>query len=378
MHERLYELIRQHLTMRLVIPPGAKTRKTDTDSVGKYAGGAKFSDLENWLANLVVLFEAEQYGGADRDRERILHVPQFLNDEAKRWFNRHVLHVRRTQLMWSFEEVVTGLYDCFIHPSTMQDARAAFFAARYTESKGIQGFYDTLVDHAQNMAVYPDAYQIVETFLRGIPTYIRERMIKDGLSPEVNTIDDFVAEAKKHEAAKKTLDYYNKIIQQANPAQKASTPTDPSKPTMKKVGTTLVRRPCPRGNAKDVSENRRLFIKPKDPHNRGAPTANQHRPRNSAKPHHPGHPGSGPQAKSLRCFRCGGLGHWADKCEENVKDQVQAAHTEKPKDPQNGVEEQADDDKSSAHSSRASHDANLADDEEYVEMDVYEQNSFYE
>jgi hypothetical protein len=65
MHERLYELIRQHLTVRLVIPPGAKTRKTDMDSVGKYARGAKFSDLENWLANLVVLFEAEQYGGAD-------------------------------------------------------------------------------------------------------------------------------------------------------------------------------------------------------------------------------------------------------------------------------------------------------------------------
>jgi hypothetical protein len=94
MHKRLYELIWQHLTVRLVIPPGAKTRKTDTDSVGKYARGAKFSDLENWLANLVVLFEAEQYGGADRDREHILHVPQFLDDEAKRWFNCHVLHVR--------------------------------------------------------------------------------------------------------------------------------------------------------------------------------------------------------------------------------------------------------------------------------------------
>jgi hypothetical protein len=61
--------------------------------VGKYTGGAKFSDLENWLANLVVLFEAEQYGGDDRDRERVLHVPQFIEGEAKRWFNRHVLHV---------------------------------------------------------------------------------------------------------------------------------------------------------------------------------------------------------------------------------------------------------------------------------------------
>jgi hypothetical protein len=61
-----------------------------------------------------------------------------------------------------------------------------------------------------------------------------------------------------------------------------------------------------------------------------------------------------------------------------MKDQVRAAHMEKPEDLQNGVEEQADDDKSSAHSSHTSHNANLADDEEYVEIDVYEQNSFYE
>ena len=65
MHKRLYELIQQHLSVRLVIPPGMKTRKTDICSIGKYIRGAKFSDLENWLANLVVLFEAEQYRGAD-------------------------------------------------------------------------------------------------------------------------------------------------------------------------------------------------------------------------------------------------------------------------------------------------------------------------
>jgi hypothetical protein len=142
-----------------VIPQGAKTHKTETHSVGKYSGGAKFSDLENWLANLIALFEAEQYGRTDRDREHVLHVPQSVDGEAKKWFNRHVLHVHRTQLTWSFKEVIIGLYDRFIHASMMQDAHAAFFAAHYSEEKGIQGFYDILVDHAQTMAVYPDTYQ---------------------------------------------------------------------------------------------------------------------------------------------------------------------------------------------------------------------------
>jgi hypothetical protein len=379
MHERLYELIQQHLTIRLVIPHSAKTRKTDTGSVGKYTGGAKFSDLENWLANLVVLFKAEQYGGDDRDRERVLHVPQFIEGKAKRWFNRHVLHVRRTQLTWSFEEVIVGLYDRFIHPSTMQDARAAFFAARYSEEKGIQGFYDSLVDHAQNMAVYPDTYQIVETFLQGTPAYIREHMIKDGLSPEVHTIDDFVTEAKKHEAAKKTLDYYNKMIQQSNPGKKPAMPREMPKPNLRKVGTTLIRRSRPKPiqmNSKDVSENRRLFIKPKEHHRRGAQDTHH-----NTKPHHNqlNMKRIGPKQpmKESQCFKCGGLGHWADKCEE--KDQICAAHTEKPDEHQSMADaEQVDDDKSSTNGSHASQDAELADDEEYVEMDIYEQNSYYE
>jgi hypothetical protein len=182
MHERLYTLMRQHLTVRLTIPQGSKTQKPESDSVGKYRGGPKFNKLEDWLTNLIIMFEAEQYGGRDRDRERVLHVLQFLDGEARKWYHQHVVNIRRSQLVWTFEEVIIGLYDQFIHPSTMQDARNAFSATRYTKEMGIQGFYDTLIDHAQNMAVYPDTYQIVVTFLQKIPSYICTRMFQDGLS----------------------------------------------------------------------------------------------------------------------------------------------------------------------------------------------------
>jgi hypothetical protein len=43
------------------------------------------------------------------------------------------------------------------------------------------------------MAVYPNNYLVVEMFLKGIPESICESIITDGLSPKVNTIDDFVA-----------------------------------------------------------------------------------------------------------------------------------------------------------------------------------------
>jgi len=126
----------------------------------------------------------------------------------------------------------------------MQDMRKAFFATRYGEEKGVQGFYDSLVDHTQNMAIYPDDYLIIETFLKGLPTSLYEPMIKDGLSPEINTINDFMAEAKKHETARKTLDYYNHMMttRLSSPTPRVTNPqAGARRPIRCKVGITLIK-----------------------------------------------------------------------------------------------------------------------------------------
>jgi hypothetical protein len=52
-----------------------KIRRADHTSIGKYKGSAHFSELENWVTNLVVMLEAIQYGGNDCDRERLLCIP---------------------------------------------------------------------------------------------------------------------------------------------------------------------------------------------------------------------------------------------------------------------------------------------------------------
>ena len=103
-----------------------------------------------------------------------------------------------------------GLYDRFVQPSTMQDVRKEFLSASYNAATSIQGYYDILMDHAQNMVIYPDNYQIMEHFLNGIPDDIREKVFDCGLSPEVNTIDDLVACTKAIEITKKTMAHYRK------------------------------------------------------------------------------------------------------------------------------------------------------------------------
>ena len=150
------------------------------------------------------------YRSQDRDKERVLSTLEFLNGETQEWYHCHVLSVNHERLHWTFEEVILGLHDRFIQPSTMQDARKDFHETTYNAAMGIQGYYDILLDHAQNIVIFPDAYQIMERFLSGIPEDIREKIFECGLSPKVNTIDDLVACAKAIEISKKTVAYYHK------------------------------------------------------------------------------------------------------------------------------------------------------------------------
>jgi hypothetical protein len=100
----------------------------------------------------------------------------------------------------------------------MQDACKEFLNATYSATTGIQGYYDILMDHAQNMVIRPDEYQVMDRFLHGIPEDIRDEVFKCGLSPEVNTIDDLVACAKAIEISKKTAAHYRKRSYVATPS----------------------------------------------------------------------------------------------------------------------------------------------------------------
>jgi len=173
--------------------------KPDSGNDKKYSSTSKFKDLETWLVTVTNRFALSRMGGLSTqvDRLRVDFLQSWLEGEALDWYNRHVVGSNRAITYWSFCDVLEGLYDRFIHASSMQDAREGFRKVTYSAANGIQSFYDTLLEHAQNMSVYPDDYSILELFLTGIPPWMASKMFEDfGLSPESNTLDDFVAMAK--------------------------------------------------------------------------------------------------------------------------------------------------------------------------------------
>ncbi|KAG6887060.1 hypothetical protein C0992_000965 [Termitomyces sp. T32_za158] len=59
------------------------------------------------------------------------------------------------------------------------------------------------------MSIYPDNWVMIDTFLRGIPDAMRESLIcDDGLLPEVNTVEKFVAHALRYKQAHKITKHF--------------------------------------------------------------------------------------------------------------------------------------------------------------------------
>jgi len=377
MHECLLQLIRKHVSVHLNIPEGTKLWQAEHSSVGKYKGSSKFGDLEKWLTDLVILFEVSMYGGEDRDKERVLSTLEFLDGEARKWYHRHVINVHRACLRWTFEEVIMGLYDRFVQPSTMQDAHKEFLSASYNTATGIQGYYNILMDHAQNMVIYPDDYQIMERFLNGITDDIWEKVFDCSLSPEVNTIDDLVACAKAIEITKKTVVYYCK----RTPMTTYSSPrVAPCRTTMATKPKEVTYTHHPRFESKSreprrKDDNRRHAPRPTAEKVHGeAPRAYdrpklQHPPRAPDDRRRPSQPAAG------ACFNCGKVGHFAADClrPKQSRDHVRVVRTEVPEDGQNPNE---DDPPSHQEDGYDLHESYQGGDVEEVKVDVYN-NDYY-
>jgi hypothetical protein len=62
------------------------------------------------------------------------------------------------------------------------------------------------------MSAYPNTYNLMDTFLHGLPKEMWSEMLKNRLMPKANTIEDFVAEGKVIEDTMKTMDHYNKQV----------------------------------------------------------------------------------------------------------------------------------------------------------------------
>lgn len=205
MYEQLLNTIDEYLSQPLQHPEGYKpsSNKLPSDkSIEPYRGDHQFSTLEAFVADLSIDFAMRSLAGQGPaiDRLRILSLQYHLAGEAKEMVRNHILSINRSKYDWTFKDVIFALYDWFVKPTSMHEAHENLKDIKYNPKKGVQTFYDDIMSCAQNMAVRPDEYSLVETLLTGLPTDIRNFLLFDrGLSPEIHTAYDFISHAMDFE-----------------------------------------------------------------------------------------------------------------------------------------------------------------------------------
>src|SRR6266545_1522688 len=323
--------VREKLGQPYEFPDGFKQSiKPNSGSARKYSGTPKFKDLENWLVTVTNCFTLSRLGGPDTavDKLRVDFLQSWLEGEALKWYNRHVVSATQAITLWTFCDMIEGLYDCFVHASSMQDAREGFQRVRYSATTGVQSFYDALLDHAHNMSIYPDNYSILEQFLTGLPMPMVNRILEEGYFPEIHTVEEFVLKAKSIENYEKTKAYFEAMkcnVRNNNPAA-ANKPTSKNVYACHKMGHNGQRPaeevpkgtpPAPRAvNNRPRFANRNNATKPRFQKS-GNPPKDANAPKKQASP-------------DDVCFKCGQKGHFAHQCHYPPKERkefLQAARS---------------------------------------------------
>jgi len=96
-----------------------------------YSGDKDIEQFDGWLHSMLQWMKINHYTGPEHKHDCITLTAMYLDEKAKTWFNDNVKGVNCWRWVWTFKDVITGLYDQFIHESSIQDATQKFYSVKY-------------------------------------------------------------------------------------------------------------------------------------------------------------------------------------------------------------------------------------------------------
>ncbi|KAE9383766.1 hypothetical protein BT96DRAFT_1008808 [Gymnopus androsaceus JB14] len=188
---------------------------SDDDWIGAFAPNNKFLDKKvhrKLRRKAIKKLRArtdnnERFGKVNYD-QCVQVVGSFLDEDALRWYNDEVTGLHRSQLHWTFEKVILGLFARFVQATTIHVAAESFEATEYDPEKGVQAYKAELQRWGSRMTRPPNSYALRKKFLDGLPTSIISEMIERSASPDLATLSKMVKTVERIEDNKALENFY--------------------------------------------------------------------------------------------------------------------------------------------------------------------------
>ena len=154
-------------------------------------------------------------------------------------------------------DLQAGLYDRFIHESSIQDATQKFYSVKYTTDGGVYGYYHELQRYSSRMIHEPDSYTFNTQLMMGLPSSILRSVIDKGVTAETSALEDILYMAKSVEKGNKVLRRYDerrqpgvsmsshlvRVAQSSRPSPTSSRPVQSTRSTPAPAGPSKSRVP---------------------------------------------------------------------------------------------------------------------------------------
>jgi hypothetical protein len=161
-----------------------------------YSSDEDIEQFDGWLHLMLQWMKINHYTGPEHKRDHIMLMVMYLDDKAKTWFNDNIEGINCWRWVWTFKDVITGLYDRFIHESPIQDATQKLYSVKYTMDGGVYGFYHELECYMSRMIHAPNSYTFNTKLMMGLPASMIWSVIDMGMTAETSSLNEILHMAK--------------------------------------------------------------------------------------------------------------------------------------------------------------------------------------
>jgi hypothetical protein len=170
-----------------------------------YSGDEDIKQFDGWLHSMLQWMKINHFAGPECKRDHITLTVMYLDKKAKTWFNDNVEGINHQRQVWTFKDIITGLYDRFIHESSIQDATQKFYAVKYTTDGGVYGFYHELERYTSRMIHAPNSYTFNTQLMMGLPSSMIPSVVDKGVTAETSSLNEILHMAKHVEEGNKVI-----------------------------------------------------------------------------------------------------------------------------------------------------------------------------